>query len=58
MRVPQGFIPKEISEFSDSDKESVALDTNLQLIIVESMDSDMCHQICELFYCKAHVGYN
>ena len=45
MRVPQGFIPKEISEFSDSDKESVALDTNLQLIIVDSMDSDMCHQI-------------
>ena len=45
LRVPQGFIPKEISEFSDSDKESVALDTNLQLIIVDSMDSDMCHQI-------------
>ena len=24
VRVPQGFIPREISEFSDSDKESVA----------------------------------
>ena len=45
VRVPQRFTPKELSEFSDSDKESVALDTNLQLIIVDSMDSDMCHQI-------------
>ena len=45
VRVPQRFTPKELSEFSDSDKESVALDTNLQLIIVDSMNSDMCHQI-------------
>ena len=45
MRVPQRSTPKELSNFSDSDKESVALDTNLQLIIVDSMDSDMCHQI-------------
>ena len=45
VRVPQRFIPKDPTEFSDSDKEAVALDTNLQLIIVDSMDSDMCHQI-------------
>ena len=45
VRVPQRFTPKELTEFSDSDKESVALNTHLQLIIVDSMDFDMCHQI-------------
>ena len=45
VRVPQRFTPKEPTEFSDSDKEIVTLDTNLQLIIVDSMDSIMCHQI-------------
>ena len=42
VRVPQRFTPKDPT---DSNKEVVALDTNLQLIIVDSMDSDMCHQI-------------
>ena len=45
VRVSQRFTPKELIEFSDLGKESVALDTNIQLIIVYSMDSDMCHQI-------------
>ena len=45
VRVPQRFTPKELTEFSESDKESVPLDTNLQLIIVDSVDSDMCYQI-------------
>ena len=45
VRIPQRFTPKELMEFSDSDKESVALNTNLQLIMVDSMDSNICHQI-------------
>ena len=45
VRVPQRYTPKELWEFSDSYIESVTLDTNIQLIIIDSMDSDMCHQI-------------
>ena len=45
VRVPQRSTPKDSTEFTDSEKDVVALDTILQLIIVESMDSDMCHQI-------------
>ena len=45
VRVPQRSTPKDPTEFTDSEKDVVALDTCLQLIIVDSMDSDMCHQI-------------
>ena len=45
VRVPQRSTPKDPTEFTDSEKDVVALDTSLQLIIVDSMDSDMCHQI-------------
>ena len=37
-RIPQKFVPKESSEFSDTEKDKVALDTSLQLIIVDSLD--------------------
>ena len=44
-RIPQKFVPKESSEFSDTEKEKVALDTSLQLIIVESLDTAMLNQV-------------
>ena len=45
VRVPQRSTPKHPTEFTDSEKEVVALDTSLQLISVDYMDSDMFHQI-------------
>ena len=44
-RIPQKFMPKESSEFSDTEKDKVALDTSLQLIIVESLDTAMLNQV-------------
>ena len=38
-------IPKPKSQWTAKEKELVALDDSLQLILVDSMDSDMCHQI-------------
>lgn len=48
-RIPAGTIPKPLTEYSDAEKEIVALDDSLQLIIVDAMDSTMSHQIlnCE-----------
>ena len=43
VRVPQRHTPKDPTKFSDSDKEAVVLDTNIQLIIVDSMDFDIRH---------------
>ena len=45
VRVPQRSTPKDSTEFIDSEKDVVALGTSLQLIIVDSLDFDMCHQI-------------
>ena len=39
--IPQKFMPNEPSEFSDIEKDKVALDTILQLIVVESLDTTM-----------------
>ena len=58
VRVPQRSTPKDPTEFTDSEKEVVALDTSLQLIIVDLMDSDMCHQILNCTSAKHHVGYS
>ena len=44
-RIPQKFVPKESSEFSDTKKDKVALDTSLQLIIVDSLDISMLNQL-------------
>ncbi|XP_074376900.1 uncharacterized protein LOC141718420 [Apium graveolens] len=44
-RVPQEFIPKDPSEYTDRDKELVYLDATLRSILVESMDSNMHHRI-------------
>ena len=44
-RISQKFMPKESSEFSDIEKDKVALDTSLQLIIVESLDTAMLNQV-------------
>ena len=44
-RVPQEFIPKDPSEYTDRDKELVYLDAILRSILVESMDSNMHHRI-------------
>ena len=44
-RIPQKFMPKESSEFSDTEKDKVALNTSLQLIIVESLDTAMLNQM-------------
>ena len=38
-------MPNESSEFSDTKKDKVALDTSLQLIIVESLDTAMLNQV-------------
>lgn len=45
VRVPQRSTPKDPTEFTDSEKEIVALDKWLQLIIFDSMDTEMCYQI-------------
>ena len=44
-RIPQRFIQKEPSEFSDMEKDKVALDISLQLIVVESLDTTMLNQV-------------
>ena len=44
-RIPQKFVPKESLEFSDTKKEKVALDTSLQLIIIESLDTAILNQV-------------
>ena len=44
-RIPQKFVPMESSEFSDTEKDKVALDTSLQLIIVDSLDTAMLNQV-------------
>ncbi|XP_017246111.1 uncharacterized protein LOC108217742 [Daucus carota subsp. sativus] len=42
-------VPKDPFEYTDKEKEAVLLDANLQLIIFDSMDDDMSHQLmnCE-----------
>lgn len=45
MRVPQRFTLKDPTEFSDIEKDKVALDTSLQLIIVDSLDTAMLNQV-------------
>ena len=45
VRVPQRSTPKDPTEFTDSKKDVVALDTSMQLIIIDLMNFDMCHQI-------------
>lgn len=44
-RIPAGSVKKPEKDFTDADKELVALDTGLQLILVDSTDDDMSHQI-------------
>ncbi|XP_074346934.1 uncharacterized protein LOC141685747 [Apium graveolens] len=45
----QRTIPKPKSDWTVKEKEFVALDDSLQLILIDAMGSDMCHQIlvCE-----------
>ena len=38
-------VPKKSSEFTAEEKEEIGLDTNLQLIIVDSLDDEMSHQV-------------
>ena len=45
-------VPKESSEITPPEKEFMALDTSLQLFIVDSMDSNMCHQILNCISAK------
>ena len=44
-RIPQKFMPKDPSDFSDTEKDKVALYTSLQLIVVESLDTAMLNQV-------------
>ena len=44
-RIPQKFVPKESTEFSDTEKDKFALDTSIQQIIVESLDTAMLNQV-------------
>ncbi|XP_017246071.1 uncharacterized protein LOC108217700 [Daucus carota subsp. sativus] len=48
--VPEVEVPKDPFEYTDKEKEAVQLDANLQLIIFDSMDYDMSHQ---LMNCKS-----
>ena len=43
VRIDAGSVPKDPSEITPPEKEFMALDTSLQLFIVDSMDSNMCH---------------
>ena len=38
-------MPKDPSDFSDTEKDKFALDTSLQLIVVESLDTTMLNQV-------------
>ena len=40
-KIPKRFVHKEPSEFSDTEKDKVAMDTSLQLIVVEALDTAM-----------------
>ncbi|KAK1366127.1 hypothetical protein POM88_041688 [Heracleum sosnowskyi] len=44
-RVPQGSTPKELSEYTDTDKELIRLDTGIMLILTDSVDKEMSYQI-------------
>ncbi|KAK1379442.1 hypothetical protein POM88_026186 [Heracleum sosnowskyi] len=44
-RIPAGTQPKDISEYTDSDKELIRLDTGLMLILTDSADKEMSYQI-------------
>ncbi|KAK1398445.1 hypothetical protein POM88_008308 [Heracleum sosnowskyi] len=44
-RVPRSSIPKELSEYTDTDKELIRLDTGLMLILTDSADKEMSYQI-------------
>lgn len=45
VRMPQRSTPKDETEYTEVDKDFICLDTSLQLIIVDSMDTDMSNQI-------------
>ena len=49
VRVAARTVAKDVSRYTDADKELIRLDKTLQLIIVEATDNDMSHQI---------MGYN
>ncbi|KAL8135691.1 hypothetical protein AgCh_010355 [Apium graveolens] len=41
MVIPAHYAPKDLSEYSDPEKEKVSLDSSLQLILIESLDNLM-----------------
>ena len=47
--VPPKFVQKDPSQYSESEKEKVSLDSGLQLILIESLDNVMYNNIinCE-----------
>ncbi|KAK1379987.1 hypothetical protein POM88_026731 [Heracleum sosnowskyi] len=44
-RIPQGSTPKELSEYIDTDKELIRLDTGLMLILTDSAYKEMSYQL-------------
>ncbi|KAK1360161.1 hypothetical protein POM88_044635 [Heracleum sosnowskyi] len=44
-RIPQGTQPKDITKYTDSDKELIRLDTGLMLILADSADKEMSYQL-------------
>ena len=44
-RVPASSRPKDLSEYNDTDKELIRLDTGLMLILTDSADKEMSYQI-------------
>ncbi|KAK1365770.1 hypothetical protein POM88_041331 [Heracleum sosnowskyi] len=44
-RIPQGSTPKDLSEYIDTNKELIRLDTGLMLILTDSVDKEMSYQL-------------
>ncbi|KAK1374747.1 hypothetical protein POM88_030940 [Heracleum sosnowskyi] len=44
-RVPQSHIPKELFDYTDTDKELIRLDTGLMLILTDSADKEMSYHL-------------
>ncbi|KAL8100762.1 hypothetical protein AgCh_032857 [Apium graveolens] len=49
IRIPSTSTPRVLSKYTETDKELINLDTSLQLIIVESIDNDMGHQLLGIY---------
>lgn len=54
--IPPHRVPKKAIDFTKSEKEKVALDDCLQLIIIKSLDNDMHKSIFTCEFAKKNMG--